>query len=961
MKKRLYKASFFQKIVLPALLAILLFIMSVFAFIIPVFEENVMDEKREMLHELTNTAWSILSKYHEDAVNGLISHETAQKEAIKGIESLRYGKDRKDYFWITDMQPVMIMHPYVHELNGKSLQDFADPDGTKLFMEALKIAQSKGEGFISYRWQFKDDSTLIVPKLSFVKRFTPWNWIIGTGIYMDDVQTEITALTKKLIFISIAIILIISLIIFFITHQSLKIERSRKSAETQLHESREKYRSLIESSTEGIILLLNNKISYSNLFIQNWLGYSNEEILNYNINDLFYSLPFVSFESIKEETRLEVILNKNDNSKAEAVLTILPVYFADKRGLLLTFRDTSESRSVKNELENLKSRLHNISSYSNLCLFTFSMQNKIKLIDFNARLISMLGYKNEEELKNAPFIKILAAKSDMKYILKELSEKQNITNKTLPLKRKDGTVFDAILSLILIKDERGKIDSCDGIIEVASSQSIQTENENLQDIIATAIARSNQYVDELKNNIVSCPYDTPLIEAIELMNSQKSEFILIMNNKDCMGFLTFKDIVSRYFKSDYNVNIPVYKFMNSPVIYIDSKAKISDAYTVIKNQNISYLVIKNNAGGLIGVFDWYNIKSTYLDPQELLFKAIDHCMNIYDLSILRKQIPKLIKPLLNETGSTRTLNKLISLYNDAITDKVIQIALKETGPAPVQFTFIAIGSAAREELVLNSDQDNACIFKDSDTIPTEELQNYFLSLSEKVCRYLDESGLMLCKGDYMAQNKKWCQPLSVWKEYFAEWIINSDATSLLNISVFFDFRHIYGEKIIFTDLEDYIFEILNGRSAFFFNLAQSIAGFKPPLNVFGNIITESSGKNPETLDIKNCLASVIMFVRIYSLHYGIRKTGTIERINELYNKEILSSSTVEELIFHFNFMMQLRIKHQLDQILKNIEPDNLISPKKLTDIEQIILKKVFSQMNGYQAKLAANFMSSFNN
>jgi len=257
-----FKASFFQKIVLPAMLAILLFIASVYVFIIPTFERNALLQKQSMLHELTNTAWSILDKYHRDESNLLITFEEAQQKAIAKIEALRYGPDKKDYFWITDLTPSMIMHPYVHELTGKSLHDFSDPDGKRLFIEAVEIAKSSGEGFISYKWQLKDDSSHIVPKLSFVKKYEPWNWIIGTGIYLDDVQEEISSFTRKLILILLGITLIISLIIIFITIQSLAIENVRLKVEAQLLESKEKYKSLLESSTEGIVLLLNSKIAY---------------------------------------------------------------------------------------------------------------------------------------------------------------------------------------------------------------------------------------------------------------------------------------------------------------------------------------------------------------------------------------------------------------------------------------------------------------------------------------------------------------------------------------------------------------------------------------------------------------------------------------------------------------------------------------------------------------------------
>ncbi len=207
MRKRI-RIGFFLKIVLPALLALLFFLLSVSLFIIPTFERNALDQKRLMLNELTNTTWSILSKYHSDELNGIMSVQEAQSKAKTEIEALRYGREKKDYFWITDTVPYMVMHPYVHELTGKDLHEYTDPDGVKLFIEAAKIAEVSGEGFISYKWQMNDDSTRIVSKMSFVKKFKPWNWIIGTGIYLDDVEEELKTLTNKLLLIILLITLI---------------------------------------------------------------------------------------------------------------------------------------------------------------------------------------------------------------------------------------------------------------------------------------------------------------------------------------------------------------------------------------------------------------------------------------------------------------------------------------------------------------------------------------------------------------------------------------------------------------------------------------------------------------------------------------------------------------------------------------------------------------------------------
>jgi methyl-accepting chemotaxis protein len=112
------------------------------------------------------------------------------EDAKKAIAQLRYGPKGKDYFWINDMGPKMIMHPIKPELDGKDLSGSQDPNGKKLFVEFVNVCRDKGEGFVDYMWPMPghDDP---VPKLSYVKLFEPWGWIVGTGIYLDDVEQAV--------------------------------------------------------------------------------------------------------------------------------------------------------------------------------------------------------------------------------------------------------------------------------------------------------------------------------------------------------------------------------------------------------------------------------------------------------------------------------------------------------------------------------------------------------------------------------------------------------------------------------------------------------------------------------------------------------------------------------------------------------------------------------------------------
>jgi methyl-accepting chemotaxis protein len=117
-----------------------------------------------------------------------VAESRLQVNSAAVIENLRYGPENKDYFWINDTQPAMIMHPYKPQLNGKDLSASKDPNGKKLFVEMVRVCKENGEGFVDYHWP-KYGADQPQPKVSFVKLFKKWNWIIGTGVYMDDIDT----------------------------------------------------------------------------------------------------------------------------------------------------------------------------------------------------------------------------------------------------------------------------------------------------------------------------------------------------------------------------------------------------------------------------------------------------------------------------------------------------------------------------------------------------------------------------------------------------------------------------------------------------------------------------------------------------------------------------------------------------------------------------------------------------
>ena len=146
---------------------------------------QMMADRQAKTQHMVDVGYGILAHHQKLESDGKISKADAQAAAMNAIRGLRY--DKVEYFWINDMSPKMVMHPIKPELDGKDLGEMKDPAGNRLFMGFVDVVKSKGSGFYSYLWP-KPGFDQPVSKISYVKGFAPWGWIIGTGIYLDDVD-----------------------------------------------------------------------------------------------------------------------------------------------------------------------------------------------------------------------------------------------------------------------------------------------------------------------------------------------------------------------------------------------------------------------------------------------------------------------------------------------------------------------------------------------------------------------------------------------------------------------------------------------------------------------------------------------------------------------------------------------------------------------------------------------------
>ncbi|UVM53555.1 methyl-accepting chemotaxis protein [Pseudomonas sp. B21-012] len=169
--------------------------------------------KAEKTRHVVETAAGVLAYYQGLEAAGTLSRDAAQQQALSAVRGLRY--DQNDYFWINDLGPKMIMHPTNPKLDGQDLSAIRDPDGFALFNEMAALAKAKGAGSIDYRWP-KPGASEPVKKTSYVQLFKPWGWVIGSGVYIDDMQDEFLRQLRDASILGLGIALVMTLLVVLI-------------------------------------------------------------------------------------------------------------------------------------------------------------------------------------------------------------------------------------------------------------------------------------------------------------------------------------------------------------------------------------------------------------------------------------------------------------------------------------------------------------------------------------------------------------------------------------------------------------------------------------------------------------------------------------------------------------------------------------------------------------------------
>lgn len=466
----------------------------------------------------------------------------------------------------------------------------------------------------------------------------------------------------------------------------------------------------------------------------------------------------------------------------------------------------------------------------------------------------------------------------------------------------------------------------------------------------------------ITGRVVTASREATIREAAEIMSRNKISSIILLDPLDNTpaGIITDKDLRDRVVAKDRSVQDRVGSIMSSALIKTEASDYVFEALLKMIQFNIHHLLVVER-GELKGILTNHDLMMLQGIFPLSIVREIERHESVEGLIPAAGKINRIVDLLIKEGSKARNIVRIITEINDRLLRKLLEITERGLGPPPLDYCWIVFGSEGRREQTFKTDQDNAIIYDDPKT-PEDAARavNYFGAFALRMREALIKCGFPPCPGNYMASNPLWCQPLKVWREYFFRWINEPTPEAILSSLIFYDFRPMNGNIALAEALRSYIGQAIRNKKLFLAKMAEVITMQRPPLGFWGGIAVGKKGLHKGKLNLKE--AGIGLFagaLRLFALEKGLSSTSTMERLRELKDTHNLVEQYCEEIEQAFEFLMSLRIRHQLEQIESDQEPDNYINPESLSILERGTLHESLKLISLIQDFIVEEYKQGF--
>ena len=513
----------------------------------------------------------------------------------------------------------------------------------------------------------------------------------------------------------------------------------------------------------------------------------------------------------------------------------------------------------------------------------------------------------------------------------------------------DGLVYQ--LPLKSFDDLRASSKAFDRFFNQAFAKRLRHQGELSQNKITTS--RISSLISE---KMISIDSNSTIQQAACLMSEKRVSSLIIIDDAKLAGILTDRDLRNRVLAKGLNGETLIKEVMTTDPITVPKSALIFEAMLLMSEKNIHHLpVVENN--NPISMLTSTDIMRSQSSQPLLLIGQIDRQNSLESLITVSNQLHSLLQNLISSDAKAQEIGKILTLVTDALTRRLIYLAQKQLGEAPMQFCWLAFGSQARQDQAAGTDQDNALLLEyETD----ENSEHYFTQLADLVCDGLNQCGFPLCPGNIMAKNPDLRCSLKKWKSNFSTWIKSPQPQALLNATIFFDMRSIYGDQTLFDALQDDILKQTKNNDIFLAALAHNATQQIPPLGFFKNFVIERDGREVKGIDLKHKgMALVNDIARIYALANGVKAVNSHQRLSSLIGNTGINNQDIYNLIDAAEFIAHKRLVNQGIQHDQGMPLSNYLLPDSLSSLARHHLKDAFKVVHDAQTGIKLKFLREF--
>ena len=416
---------------------------------------------------------------------------------------------------------------------------------------------------------------------------------------------------------------------------------------------------------------------------------------------------------------------------------------------------------------------------------------------------------------------------------------------------------------------------------------------------------------------VFCDPGTTIAEAARLMADEGLSALLV-TARDGLGIVTDVDLRDKVVAVQAAGDAPVSTIMSRPVRTVSSGVLAQEASLAMMEAGVNHLPVVDDRGDVVGILSASSLMTLDALSPFALRRAIMAAHTVDEVVEATAEVPRLFVDLVDAHLDAPALTRIITVLSDAMTWRLIELTVVRLGSPPTAFAWLALGSAARSELTLASDQDNGLAYADTDDPTVDE---YFEVLARTVNDALGACGFRPDAHGVVATNADWRMPASRWRRMFSDCLRGWDTERLFRAAIGFDFRHVAGDLSIAPTLTDIIRQ------------AQDYPGFLGGLAALGATIPSPLGFRQRLsgpVDIKRSgLLPVQNLARFFAFSKGHTPLTTVERLVSVEDSGGGGSESAQALREAFLSMQHLQLRHHANAIRKGRAPDNAIDTATL--------------------------------